>query len=77
MLFHMPRFEVEIGEPPPVVDPHVDPGGVSSCVRSVYWTGEAADGNKAKEAAYQAWDEKYGPGKQPVSAIVRVINLDE
>jgi hypothetical protein len=27
MLFHMPRFEVEIGEPPPVVDPHVDPEG--------------------------------------------------
>jgi hypothetical protein len=75
--FHMPRFEVEISDPPPVIDARVSPGGLSSVVRDVYWAGVAADDSAAREAAWYAWDEKYGPGKQPVSAIVRVTTLDE
>ncbi len=77
MLFHMPRFEVEISDPAPAIDARISPGGLSSAVRDVYWTGVAADDDAAREAAWCAWDEKYGSGKQPASAIVRIIALDE
>jgi hypothetical protein len=44
-------------------------------VRDVYWEGEAANDEAAKEAAYRAWDLKHGEGKQPASAILRVTPL--
>ncbi len=71
------RFEVEISDPPPVIDARrVSPGGLSSVVRNVYWAGRATNEDAAREAAWHAWGEKYGPGKRPASAIVRIINLD-
>jgi hypothetical protein len=70
----MTQFEVEIREPPIIVDARVSPGGLSSPIRTVFWSGEVANEDAAKEAAWHAWDERYGPGKQPVDAIVRVMS---
>ena len=71
-LFYMPRFEVAISEAPPIVEPRSDDQGISSFVRAVHWGGEAADEPTAIAAAWLAWDKKYGPGRQPADAIVRV-----
>ncbi len=46
-------------------------------VRSVAWTGEAADRGAAQQAAYAAWDEKYGAGQRPTQAVVKVAPLAE
>jgi hypothetical protein len=70
----MLQFIVAISEPPPVIDVRVNPGGVSSAIRNVYWSGDAANEDAAIEAAWRAWDKKHGPGKQPVDAIVRVTS---
>jgi len=72
----MPRFGVHVGEIPPEVEPASDPAKAVPEVRDVYWTGEAADPDAAREAAHLAWDEKYGSGKQPISAIVNMTPLD-
>lgn len=45
--------------------------------RSVHWVGEASNNEAAKDAAYAAWDQKYGTGKQPVQAITKVIELED
>lgn len=45
--------------------------------RSVAWTGEAADQAGAQQAAYAAWDEKYGAGQRPTQSIVKVTPLAE
>jgi len=70
----MPRFEVEISEPPVIVDSRVSPGRVSSVVRSVYWAGNVANDNAVREAAWHAWDKMYGSGRQPIGAIMRVTD---
>jgi len=72
----MPRFEATITETirqmrVPTADDEPTP-----VARSVRWVGEARDQDAAKEAADTAWDEKYGPGKQPVQAIVKVTPLE-
>jgi hypothetical protein len=72
----VPLFEVLITEPPAVVDAHVSPGGASSAVQPFYWRGTAADESAAEESAWEAWDEKFGSGKRPVSAVVKVTKLD-
>jgi hypothetical protein len=72
----MPRFQVQISEPPPIVDSRVSPGGIGSFVRGGAWEGEASDEAAAIAAAWVAWDEKYGPHRQPADAIIRVSDLD-
>ena len=72
----MPRFEVHIGEITRSIEAPVEPHEPTPEVRDVYRVGEAADQDAAKDAGYAAWDEKYGPGKQPISAIVNVTDLD-
>jgi len=70
----MMRFEVHITE----VIEHDQPLGPldpTPEVRSVFWAGEADDEAGARAAAYVAWDGKYGPGKQPVQALVNVTPL--
>ena len=72
----MPRFEAEIGETTRETEAPVDPHKPAQEFRHVYWVDEAADHDAAREAAYAAWGEKYGPGNQPSSAIVKVTPLD-
>lgn len=72
----MARFAVQITETTRSIEAPVSPHEPTPMVRDVYWEGEAADEEAAKEAAYRAWDVKYGEGKQPVSAIVKVTKLD-
>jgi hypothetical protein len=70
----MTRFEVHITE----IIEHDQPLGPldpTPEVRSVFWAGEADDEAGARDAAYVAWDGKYGPGKQPVQALVNVTPL--
>jgi hypothetical protein len=57
----MTRFEVNITE----VIEHEQPGPLDLTpeVRSVFWAGEADDEASARDAAYVAWDSKYGSGK--------------
>jgi hypothetical protein len=76
-LFHMPRFEVVISDPIPVVDARVSPGGVSSIRRTACWKDEAANRDVAIQATYRTWDQKYGTGNRPLHPDVTVINLDE
>ncbi|HEX3510363.1 MAG TPA: hypothetical protein VHT27_04605 [Solirubrobacteraceae bacterium] len=70
----MARFDVQITEfvedrePPRPQDPTPE-------VRSVFWSGEADDEGAAREAGYVTWDGKYGPGRQPVQALVNVTPL--
>jgi hypothetical protein len=45
-------------------------------VRNVCWAGVAINESAAREAAHHAWEEKYGPGALPVSAVVRITKLD-
>jgi hypothetical protein len=67
----MPRFNVHIGETSTsIAAPYW------AIVRDVYWEGQAADWEAAKKAAYRAWDDKYGPGRQPVGSIIRVTPID-
>lgn len=73
--FHMPRFEVSIGETTRSFEAPVQPNEPTPEVRTVYWAGEAINEEAAKEAAYRAWDEKYGEGKQPVAAITKITPL--
>jgi hypothetical protein len=72
----MSTFEVVIGEvatePAPVSD-----RGSTPEMRSVYWRGEAADEPAARALGYEAWDAKYGAGRQPVGALVAVTPVDE
>jgi hypothetical protein len=72
----MPTFEVHIGEMTSFEAP-VEPNEPTPEVRDVYWVGDAADPDAAREAGFVAWDEKYGPGKRPISAIVNVKALDD
>jgi len=72
----MPRFDVQIAEPPPVVEPREEPGGLGSFVRGVALSCKAADDNAAIAAAWVAWDEKHGPRRQPADAIVNVTELN-
>lgn len=72
----MQRFSVHIGETTRSIEAPVKPSEPTPVIRDVYWEGEAADADAAKEAGYRAWDQKYGVGKQPVSALVRVTLLD-
>lgn len=72
----MARFEVTIAETIRQMQAPVPDDAPTPMARSVYWSGEAKDSDAAKEAAYAAWDEKYGAGKQPVQAIVKVTPLD-
>lgn len=72
MLFHMPRFEVYISEPPAIVDVRVSPGGVSSLRRYICQEFEAADNDAAIKVAWHAWDEKFGADNRPDQPIVRV-----
>jgi hypothetical protein len=44
---------------------------MSSFVRDSYWTGEATDRETAVECAWEAWDEKYGPGQRPAEPVIR------
>jgi hypothetical protein len=68
----MPRFEVQITDKPPVVDiPSAEDMAMSSFVRDSYWTGEATDRETAVECAWEAWDEKYGPGQRPAEPVIR------
>lgn len=71
----MPRFEVSIGETTRSFEAPVQPNEPTPEVRTVYWAGEAINDEAAKEAAYRAWDEKYGEGKQPVAAITKITPL--
>ncbi len=59
----MPRFEVYVTEPPHLIgDPDNDPGGLSSGLRNVHWTGEAVDDDAARQAAWHEWDcHEEGP----------------
>jgi hypothetical protein len=75
-LSGMARFEATITETILEMEAPVAPHEPTPEVRSVYWSGDAADQDAAKEAAYAAWDEKYGPGKQPVQALVKITALD-
>ncbi len=68
----MSKFEVTITETVTAFEAPVDPHELTPDVRGISWTGDAADNDAAKEAAYLAWDEKYGSGKQPVAAIVKI-----
>ncbi len=70
----MARFEVNITE---VIEHEQSPGPLDPTpeVRSVFWAGEADDEAGARHAAYVAWDAKYGPGKQPIQALVNVTPL--
>lgn len=69
----MARFEVHITE----VIEHELPGPLDPTpeVRSVFWAGEADDEAGARDAAYVAWDGKYGAGKQPVQALVNITSV--
>jgi hypothetical protein len=67
----MPRFSVHIGETSTSIEaPYWAIG------RDVCWEGEAEDDDAAKDAAYRVWDDKYGPGRQPVGAIITVTPID-
>lgn len=44
-------------------------------VRSVCWRGKAADEDAARDAAYEAWDRKYGAGQRPAHPYVKVAQL--
>jgi hypothetical protein len=70
----MARFEATITETIVQMEAPAD-DEPTPMVRTVYWAGEAADQDAAKEAAHAAWDQKYGPGKQPVQAIVKITPL--
>jgi hypothetical protein len=67
----MARFEATITETIVQMEAPTD-DETTPVARSVRWVGDARDQDAAKEAAYAAWDEKYGPGKQPVEAIIKV-----
>jgi hypothetical protein len=54
----MPTFEVHIGEMTSFEAP-VEPNEPTPEVRDVYWVGDAADPDAAREAGFVAWDEKY------------------
>ncbi len=71
----MGRFEATITETIVQMEAHAD-DEPTPMARTVYWAGEAPDQDAAKEAAYAAWDEKYGPGKQPVQAIIKITPLE-
>jgi hypothetical protein len=71
----MPSFAVHIGEMTPSFE--VESHEPALEVRDVYWLGEAADPDAARGAGSVAWDVKYGPGKQPISANIAVTALDE
>jgi hypothetical protein len=70
----MARFEVNMTE---VIEHEQTPDPLDPTpeVRSVFWAGEADDEAGARHAAYVAWDAKYGPGKQPIQALVNVAPL--
>jgi hypothetical protein len=67
----MQRFSVHIGETTRSIEAPVKPSEPTPVIRDVYWEGNAADTDAAKEAGYRAWDRKYGEGKQPASALIR------
>lgn len=71
----MPSYEVHIGEVSDVSPGPLRAGEPTPEIRSVFWRGEAIDENAAKRSGYRAWDEKYGPGQQPVQALVSVTSI--
>jgi hypothetical protein len=43
--------------------------------RSIVWRGRAESDNAARLAAWEAWDQRYGPRNQPAQALVNVTRL--
>jgi len=72
----MARFEATITETIRQIELPAADDEPTPVARSVRWVGEARDQDAAKEAAYTAWDEKYGTSKQPVQAIVKITPLE-
>jgi hypothetical protein len=72
----MARFEATITETVRHMEVPAPPEQTAE-VRSVAWTGEAADQGGAQQAAYAAWDEKYGAGQRPTQSVVKVTPLAE
>lgn len=72
----MPRFSVHIGERTRSFEAPLGANEPIPPARDVYWEDDADHEGAAKESAYRAWDEKYGPGRRPLGAIVRVTDLD-
>lgn len=68
----MTDYEVQITE---IVEPASDLTEPTLIARDVYWRGSAESDNVAKIKAWSAWDEKYGPGNQPIEAIVLVTEV--
>jgi hypothetical protein len=73
----MPRYEVHIGEVSEVDVKQLHPGEATPEIRSVFWRGDAIDEADARAAGYAAWDQKYGRGRLPVQALVRVTSVAE
>lgn len=71
----LPSYSVQIADLDPVSSGPLRPEQRTPEVRSVVWSGEAADEDAAKSAAWHAWDEKYGHGRQPVNALVKVTSV--
>jgi hypothetical protein len=71
----MTEYEVTISEP---VAPEADKYPTSPMVRTVDWRGEAASEDAAREAAWDAWEERYGDERErPSQAEVHVLKLED
>jgi hypothetical protein len=72
----MSPFSVHIGETSTSFEAPIKPNEPTPVARDVYWEGEAEDEEAATEAGYRAWDEKYGSGRQPVGAVLRITPIN-
>jgi hypothetical protein len=72
----MPRYHVQIRETILQMEAPA-PQDMTREVRMVDWEGEAADNDAATDAAYAAWDEKYGAGKPPAAPTLRISPLSD
>ena len=73
----MPKYSVHIGEPLPPGAAALESGASTAALRNVFCAASAEHEEAAKAAGWRAWDEKYGPGRQRVQAIVKVTRLED
>ncbi len=71
----MPRFVVEITEM--LRARHRLHSERSPLARDVTWVGTAGDRDAATDAAYLAWERRYGSGREPIKPVVDIRQLDQ